>query len=90
VARLTNATSAKIAFLAVLIYEDGPGRRCEEPRVYHTTHPEMAENEVATIAKVRATVLENIAAIRGAAANPEAAEAVGSILGHLERGRSAT
>ncbi len=26
----------------VLIYEDGPGRRCEEPHVYAATHPEIA------------------------------------------------
>lgn len=29
-------------FLAVLIYEDGNGWRCEEPRVYSATHPEIA------------------------------------------------
>jgi hypothetical protein len=37
-----NDTSRKIAFLAVLIYEDGPGRCCEELRVYSATHPEIA------------------------------------------------
>jgi hypothetical protein len=30
------------SFLAVLIFEDGPGRRCEEPRVYPAAHPEIA------------------------------------------------
>lgn len=33
---------AEIEFLAVLIYEDGPGRLCEQPRVYFATHPEIA------------------------------------------------
>jgi hypothetical protein len=37
-----NEPSPKIAFLAVLIYDEGNGRRCEEPRVYHATHPEIA------------------------------------------------
>ncbi len=37
-----NEASPKTAFLAVLIYEDGPGRRCEEPRVYSASHPEIA------------------------------------------------
>jgi hypothetical protein len=35
-------TASETAFLAVLIYEDGPGRRCEEPHVYSATHPEIA------------------------------------------------
>lgn len=38
-------TSPQFAFLAVLIYEDanfGEGRRCEEPRVYSASHPEIA------------------------------------------------
>ena len=35
-------TAPNIAFLAVLIYEDGPGFRCEEPRIYAATHPEIA------------------------------------------------
>jgi hypothetical protein len=37
-----NNASPKTAFLAVLIYDEGNGRRCEEPRVYRTTHPEIA------------------------------------------------
>jgi len=39
--RMTEA-SPKTAFLAVLIYGEGNGRRCEEPRIYRTTHPEIA------------------------------------------------
>jgi hypothetical protein len=72
------------------IRETWAWRRKNFGEIYARPSEEMAENEVATIAKVRATFLENIAAIRGAAANTEAAEAVASILGHLERGRSAT
>ena len=40
-----NDPSSKISFLAVLIYEDrnfGDGWRCEEPRVYCASHPEIA------------------------------------------------
>src|SRR5436189_4690399 len=37
-----NESPSKTAFLAVLIYDEGNGRRCEEPRVYHATHPEIA------------------------------------------------
>ena len=37
-----NEPSPITAFLAVLIYDEGNGRRCEEPRVYYTTHPEIA------------------------------------------------
>jgi hypothetical protein len=37
-----SEASPQTAFLAVLIYEDGNGWRCEEPRVYHVTHPEIA------------------------------------------------
>jgi hypothetical protein len=37
-----SEASPKTAFLAVLIYEDGNAWRCEEPRVYHVTHPEIA------------------------------------------------
>jgi hypothetical protein len=29
-------------FLAVLVYENGPNRRCEEPRIYSAVHPEIA------------------------------------------------
>lgn len=35
-------TGPKTSFLAVLIYEDGPGRLSDEPRVYSATHPEIA------------------------------------------------
>jgi hypothetical protein len=37
-----NQPPSKTAFLAVLIYDEGNGRRCEEPRVYHAAHPEIA------------------------------------------------
>jgi hypothetical protein len=37
-----NEPSPTTPFLAVLIYDEGNGRRCEEPRVYYTTHPEIA------------------------------------------------
>ena len=37
-----DKSSPKTAFVAVLIYENGNGWRCEEPRVYHATHPEIA------------------------------------------------
>jgi len=37
-----NEPTSKTTFLAVLIYEDGPGRRCEESRVYSVNHPEIA------------------------------------------------
>ena len=49
----------------------------------------MAENEVATIANVRATFLENIAAIREAADIPELSKIIGSILVRLESGHGA-
>lgn len=39
----TNSnTNSTTRFLAVLIYEDSNGWRCEEPRVYVTSHPEIA------------------------------------------------
>jgi hypothetical protein len=52
----------------------------------------MAANEVATIAAVRATFLENIATIRQLKGDADAkvSELVTSILAHLERGRRAT
>src|SRR5262245_9418617 len=37
-----NDVSAGFRFLAVHIYEDGAERRCEEPRVYSASHPEIA------------------------------------------------
>lgn len=37
-----NDTNSTTRFLAVLIYEDSNGWRCEEPRVYVTSHPEIA------------------------------------------------
>jgi hypothetical protein len=37
-----NDTAPKTAFLAVLVFENRPGWRCEEPRVYHANHPEIA------------------------------------------------
>lgn len=35
-------TAPESTFAAILIYEDGNGWRCEEPRVYRATHPEIA------------------------------------------------
>lgn len=37
-----NDTDSTTRFLAVLIYENGDGWRCEEPRIYPTSHPEIA------------------------------------------------
>jgi hypothetical protein len=37
-----ESPSPVIEFLAVLIYDEGNGRLCEEPRVYSATHPEIA------------------------------------------------
>lgn len=37
-----NDVDSKTKFLAVLIYQDAAGWRCEEPRVYSVSHPEIA------------------------------------------------
>lgn len=37
-----NERSAEINFLAVLIFDEGNGCLCEEPRVYSAAHPEIA------------------------------------------------
>jgi hypothetical protein len=40
-----NENPSKVSFLAVLIYQEGDSdhqRRCEEPRVYSASHPEIA------------------------------------------------
>src|SRR4051812_19710537 len=37
-----NAVEGKIHFVAVLVFEDGPGRRGVEPHVFAATHPEVA------------------------------------------------
>jgi hypothetical protein len=70
------------------IRETWAWRRKNFGEIYARPSEKMAASEMATIAKVRATFLDNVAVIRQAAANPGVSDAVESIIGHLERGRN--